>query len=132
MLAEGAFVNCESKQGVTVSKRLKSVISELRPLQRLLLKEKVDPRVLSDFRDALNRLRNTAWAAQQSAAARLYENSPVSVTSLLTSERIRAAYQLCCTIHEDLHRDDVPFQKGQLSELYNVATRLVKELKERL
>lgn len=125
-------MNCESKQRVAVSKRLKSVISELRPLQKLLVNEKVDPRVLTDFRDALNRLRNTAWAAQQSAAARMYENSPVSVTSLLTSERIRAAYQLCCTIHEDLHRDDVPFHKGQLSELYSVATRLVEELKERL
>jgi len=125
-------VNCESKQTATVSKRLKSVISELRPLQRLLVNEKVDPRVLTDFRDALNRVRNTAWAAQQSAASNMYESSPVSVTSLLTSERIRAAYQLCCTIHDDLHRDDVPFQKGQLSELYSVATRLVEELKGRL
>ena len=125
-------MNCESKQGVSVSKRLKSVISELRPLQKSLTSEKVDPRVLTDFRDALNRVRNTAWAAQQSAAARLYESSPVSVPSLLTTERIRAAYQLCCHIHDDLHRDDVPFQKGQLSELYSVAARLVEDLKERL
>lgn len=125
-------MNCESKQTVNVSRRLKNVITELRPLQKLLVNEKVDPRVLTDFRDALNRLRNTAWAAQQSASAQMYENNPVSVSSLLTSERIRAAYQLCCTIHDDLHRDDVPFQKGQLSELYNVAARLVDDLKERL
>jgi hypothetical protein len=72
--------------------------------------EKVDPRVLTDFRDALNRVRNTAWAAQQCAAASMYESSPVSVSSLLTSERIRAAYQLCCAIHDDLSRDDIPFQ----------------------
>lgn len=125
-------MHCESKQNVTVSKRLKSVITELRPLQKLLVNEKVDPRVLTDFRDALNRVRNTAWAAQQSAADPMYESNPVSVTSLLTSERIRAAYQLCCTIHDDLHRDDVLFQRGQLSELYTVAARLVDELKERL
>ena len=125
-------MNCESKQGITVSKRLKNVMTELRPLQKLLVNEKVDPRVLTDFRDALNRVRNTAWAAQQSAAAAMYESSPVSVPSLLTSERIRAAYQLCCTIHDDLHRDDVPFQKGQLSELYTVAARLVDDLKVRL
>jgi hypothetical protein len=125
-------VTGESKQTVTVSKRLKSVIKELRPLQKLLVNESVDPRVLTDFRDALNRLRNTAWAAQQSAAARMNESSQVSVTSLLTSERIRAAYQLCCTIHEDLHREDIPFQKGQLTELYGVVSRLVTELKGRL
>jgi hypothetical protein len=125
-------VNCEAKQGMSVSKRLKSVMTELRPLQKLLVSEKVDPRVLTDFRDALNRVRNTAWAAQQSASAPMYESNPVSVTSLLTSERIRAAYQLCCTIHAHLHRDDVPFQRGQLSELYTVAARLVEELKGRL
>ena|ERR1700751_956260 len=126
----GIFVNCEAKQRATVSKRLKSVITELRPLQKLLVSEKVDPRVLTDFRDALNRVRNTAWAAQQCAAASMYESSPVSVSS--TSERIRAAYQLCCTLHDDLNRDDVPFQRGQLTELYSVASRLVDELKERL
>jgi hypothetical protein len=128
----GVFVNCASTQSVTVSRRLKSVIKELRPLQKLLVSERVDSRVLTDFRDALNRVRNTAWAAQQCAEAGVGESSSVSVTSLLTSERIRAAYQLCCTIHEDLHRDDVPFQKGQLSELYIVAARLVEELKTRL
>jgi hypothetical protein len=128
----GIFVNGEAKHRVSVSRRLKSVIAELRPLQKLLVREKVDPRVLTDFRDALNRVRNTAWAAQQSAAAPMYESNPVSVTSLLTSERIRAAYQLCCTIHDDLHRDDVPFQRGQLSELYTVAARLVDVLKGRL
>lgn len=123
---------CESKHRVAVSKRLKSAIRELRPLQKLLVSEKVDARVLTDFRDALNRVRNTAWAAQQSAAAQMNEGAPVGVASLLTSERIRAAYQLCCTIHDDLHRDDVRFQRGQLSELYSVAERLVAELKERL
>ena len=122
---------CESKQRVSVSKRLKSAIRELRPLQRLLVSEQVDPRVLTDFRDALNRVRNTAWAAQQSAAAQVCDD-PVSVTSLLSSERIRAAYQLCCTIHDDLRRDDIRFQRGQLSELHSVAARLVEELKGRL
>ena len=127
-------VSCESKQRVGVSRRLKSAIRELRPLQKLLANETetVDPRVLTDFRDAINRVRNTAWAAQQSALAREHESGPESVTSLLTSERIRAAYQLCCTIHDDLHRDDIPFQKGQLSELYSVAARLVEELKGRI
>jgi hypothetical protein len=125
-------VICESKQRVSVSKRLKSAIRELKPLQKLLVSEEVDPRVLTDFRDALNRMRNTAWAAQQSAAAQMCEGSPVSVPSLLTSERIRAAYQLCCALHDDLHRDDIRFQRGQLSELHSVAARLVEELKERL
>jgi hypothetical protein len=92
----------------------------------------VDPRVLADFRDALNRIRNTAWAAQQSANAPLFDQGATTVASYLTAERIRAAYQLCRSLHDDVCRDDIEFQKGPLVELYCVAKILVDELKERL
>jgi hypothetical protein len=129
---ESTVVKCKPMPNVTVSVRLKSAISELRRLQKLLLSEEVDARILSDFRDALNRVRNTAWAAQQSLASKLFDKGPTDVVSLLASERIRAAYQLCRSIEEDLTSDDIQFQKGQLSELHSVAARLVEQLKTRL
>jgi hypothetical protein len=81
-----------------VSMRFKSAIKELQGLHKLLGRDDVDPRVLVDFRDALNRVRNTAWAAQQSAAHKLFDQGPTSMASLLPSERVRAAYQLCRSI----------------------------------
>jgi hypothetical protein len=113
-----------------VSLRVRSAINELRALHRLLRCEDVDPRLLSDFRDALNRVRNTAWAAQQSAANKLLEKGPTSVASLLASERVRAAYQLCRSLREDLEGDDIEFQKGQLAELYGVVNELTAQLKK--
>jgi hypothetical protein len=104
----------------------------LTALHEPLLSGVIDPRVLADFRDALNRIRNTAWAAQQSANAPLFDQGATTVASYLTSERIRAAYQLCRSLHGDICRDDVEFQKGQLVELYGVAKTLVEKLKERL
>lgn len=118
--------------GTNVSQRVASAITELTALQEPLLSGEVDPRVLTDFRDALNRVRNTAWAAQQSAAAGLFDDGASKVAALLVSERIRAAYQLCRSLRDDVCRDDIDFQKGQLLELYGVAKILVKELKERL
>ncbi len=115
-----------------VSERLASAITELRALQEPLLTATVDPRVLTDFRDALNRIRNTAWAAQQSANAPLFDQGATTVASYLTAERIRAAYQLCRSLHDDVHRDDIKFQKGPLVELYGVAKTLVEDLKDRL
>ncbi len=115
-----------------VSARLASAITELRALQEPLLCGEVDPRVLSDFRDALNRVRNTAWAAQQSANAPLYDEGATTVASYLTAERVRAAYQLCRSLHDDVCRDDIDFQKGPLAELYGAAKTLVDELKVRL
>lgn len=120
----------KSAKNPAVSVRLRSAIGELRALLELLRCDDLDPRVLDDFRDALNRVRNTAWAAQQSAANKLFDQGPTNMDSLLASERVRAAYQLCRAIREDLEGENIQFQKGQLTELYGVATRLTKHLKE--
>jgi len=92
----------------------------------------VDSETLVDFRDALNRLRNTAWAAQQSASAPFLEDGGTTVASFLALERVRVAYQLCQSIRDDVRREDITLQKGSLVELYGVAKGLVDELKDRL
>jgi hypothetical protein len=119
----------ESAKNPAVSLRLTNAIGELSSLLELLRSDDLDPRVLADFRDALNRVRNTAWAAQQAAENKLFEHGPTNMDSLLASERVRAAYQLCLSIREDLEDDNTQFQKGQLTELYGVATKLTKHLK---
>jgi len=123
-------VKSRSAKNPSVSVRLQSAIKELQSLHKLLSCDDVDPRVLGDFRDALNRVRNTAWAAQQAAANRFLEQGPTRMASLLAYERVRAAYQLCRSILEDLQGEDIQFQKGQLIELYGVATQLTAQLKE--
>lgn len=122
----------EAVPRANVSERLACAIAELRALQEPLLSGEFDPRVLADFRDALNRIRNTAWAAQQSANAPLFDQGATTVASYLTAERIRAAYQLCRSLHEDVCRDDIELQKGPLVELYGAAKTLVKELEGKL
>jgi hypothetical protein len=115
-----------------VSEKLKVAIGDLRVLQNLLCADDLDPRLLSDFRDVLNRIRNVAWAAQQAVAARLSGHGSGGVGSLLAAERIRATYQLCRALQEDLGRDGIEFQKGQLFELHAVATALTRQLSDRM
>jgi hypothetical protein len=121
-----------SSHSDAVSPRIEATITELRNLHKVLLSEDLDARVLTDFRDALNRIRNTAWAAQQSINAKLSDVPTSDVHSLLASERVRAAYQLCRAIQEDLKDDEVQYQKGQLTELDHVATELRNELEKKL
>ncbi|HET9408723.1 MAG TPA: hypothetical protein VFO39_15885 [Candidatus Sulfotelmatobacter sp.] len=117
---------------VKVDERLESAIVELLALQEVLSDDEVDPRVLRDFRDALNRVRNTAWAAQQFVLSKLYDEGPSGLTSFLASERVRAAFQLCRSVHDDLQREEVQFKKGQLVELHGIIQQLAKDLKARL
>jgi hypothetical protein len=113
-----------------VRSHLEKGISELQGLQTLLLSNEVDPDVLADFRDALNRIRNTAWAAQQYIVRKETNQESTSLLSLLAGERIRAAFQLCQALSDDLKRTDVEFQRGSLVQLRQVTKTLTEQLKE--
>jgi hypothetical protein len=112
-----------------VRAHLEKGISELQNLHKLLLSSEVDPDVLSDFRDALNRVRNTAWAAQQYVIQKESGQDSTSVHSLLAGERIRAAYQLGQALTDDLKRNDIKFQRGSLAQLQQVTKALTDQLK---
>src|ERR1039458_3604803 len=112
-----------------VRSRLEKGISELQGLHDLLLSSEVDRDVLADFRDALNRVRNTAWVAQQYVIRKESDQGSTGVLSLLAGERIRAAYQLCQALADDLEGTDIKFQRGSLVELYEATKTLTERLK---
>jgi hypothetical protein len=118
----------ESTGGSNARSPLDQAIVELQRLHEVLLAGDLEPRVLADFRDALNRVRNTAWAAQQYMACKETEQDSGSVLSLLVGERIRVTYQLCQAISEDLKRPDIEFQAGSLIQLYEVTKALTEQL----
>lgn len=122
-------MSAASPQVITVSGRLKSAVEELRRVDRLLMGgADLDPRILSDFRHALNRVRNTAWSAQQYLTLKDTQQDSDSVVSLLAGERIRAMYQLCQSLVSDLDSTDVRFQTGQLAELQTAIQNLSDHL----
>ena len=125
-------MTCESAPKSGIDTRLENAIIELLALQELLSVDKVDGRLLTDFRDALNHVRNTAWAVQQFIVSQLSDQGPAALTSFLAAERVRAAFHLCRSVQRDLARDDIQFQKGQLAELHAVVAELLGHLKPRV
>jgi hypothetical protein len=121
-------VTSESTGGSSPPSPLEQAIVELQRLHEVLLSGDLDPQILADFRDALNRVRNTAWAAQQYVAFKETEQDSGSVLSLLVGERIRVTYQLCQAISDDLKRTDIEFQTGSLVQLYEVTKALTEQL----
>ncbi|MGZ4813583.1 MAG: hypothetical protein ACXVZM_08435 [Terriglobales bacterium] len=114
---------------ISVSERLQGVTSELREVEAMLhASADLDARILSDFRDAVNRVRTAAWAVQQYAETTCSEQNPSTVLSLLAGERVRAAYQLCRAIQYDLDKLDLRFQPGPLIQLRDATQDLLKKL----
>lgn len=113
-----------------ITNRVASAITELRNLQELLASEDVDSRLLTDFRDALNRTRNTAWGVQQYLSCRSIQADSTTLMQILAVERIRVAYQLGQAVLRDLHATDLKLQPRQLVELYKVMKGLTSRLAE--
>jgi len=107
---------------------LEQAIVELQRLHEVLLSGDLEPRVLTDFRDALNRVRTAAWAAQQYVIRKETEQDSGSVLSLLAGERLRVTYQLCQAISDDLKRTDIDFQAGSLVQLREATKALTEQL----
>jgi hypothetical protein len=131
IMSEAGAAKCESPGAATVSRRLAKAIPELRRLQNLLVSgEDLDPRILTDFRDALNHVRNTAWSAHHYIASQNTDQDASSVLSVLAGERVRVAYQLCQTIQADLKSSDIKFQAGQLIQLSLAPKALIEQIAE--
>jgi len=124
-------VSSSSCGNVSISLRLQNVTNELRQIQDVLVSEKeLDSRILSDFRDAVNRVRNTAWGLEQYANSKTAETDPNAVLTVLAGERVRVAYQLCKHVQSDLANPEIQFQKGRLLHLRDATQELALQLGE--
>jgi hypothetical protein len=123
-------MNSGAGTATDTSDRLKAAIAELGGIQSLLVAGELDPRILTDFRDAVNRIRNTAWAAYQYTESKITGNDSRSIISIVAGERIRAAYQLCQAIQNDLDTTDVHLQAGQLIQLHAATKSLTDKLSD--
>lgn len=123
-------MNPNANAATDTAERLKTAIEELSGIQSLLVAGELDPRILADFRDAVNRVRNTAWAASQYAESKITGKDSGNIISLAAAERMRATYQLCQAIQEDLASTDVHLQIGQLIQLHAATKSLTDKLDE--
>lgn len=111
-----------------VSERVQSLTAELQELEKLVLAGDCAPRVLSEFRTAIDNIRQTAWAVQQWTALQEQQRDPYTVLDILSKERVRRATQLTRDLTVDLECLDVTFDTEGLAELF----RSIAALHERL
>jgi hypothetical protein len=81
--------------------QLKKTCADLVRLECDMRSGPIDPRILSEFRDAVDHVRKTAWAVQEWQERQSRHHDAHTVLPLLTAERIRRATQLCEAITAD-------------------------------
>jgi hypothetical protein len=110
----------------SISDRLLAATSELQELEKLVLSGDFSPRVLSDFRSAVDNVRQTAWAVQNWIGLKEQKRDPYSVLSALSEERVRRATQIARDLTVDLQSLEVGLETEGLAELL----RAVEGLRE--
>ena len=113
-----------------LAERLRNITEDLKQVESVLVSERLDSAVLTDFRDAVNRVRTTAWAVQQYLDSDTNAEQSASVLALLANERVRVTYRLCRVIDADLANYEM--SSGTLVQLYLATQDLAQRLSEQL
>jgi len=118
----------ETFWGVTF--RLKMAIDDLLKLEKAIRSVGMDPRVLREFRDAVDYVRKTAWALQELQERQVQQRDTATVRSLLTDERVRRATQLSKALVSDLDSHEVTDGTAGAAELFRAIEGLYRRLAE--
>src|SRR5258708_25290335 len=110
--------------------RLKKTSAELVRLHHAMQSGNIDPRILREFRDAVDYVRKTAWAAEEWQERQLQKRDPQTVLPLITAERIRRATQLSDAISDDLAAHEVSSETTGMAELFRSLGRLHQNLSD--
>jgi len=107
-----------------VNFQLRKTSADLVKIEHAIKSGGVDPRILTEFRDAVDYVRKTAWAVQEWQERRLQKHDPQTVLPLLTTERIRRATQLNKAISVDLAAHDVTRETVGIDEYFETVESL--------
>jgi hypothetical protein len=88
----------------------------------------VEPRILREFRDAVDYVRKTAWAVQEWQERQLKQHDPQTVLPLITAERIRRVTQLSQAVLADLAAREVSRDTAGIDELFRAVESLYRRM----
>ena len=112
----------------TIPSQIMRMITELNELEQHLVKEKVDPRLIAQFHDAMEHTRQTAWTVQQWVDLRASGSDPFEVLPQLEAERMHLLMKLSKNVVADIDSTSInEFTEG-LGELYQSVQQLYKSL----
>ena len=104
--------------------QLKKACADLVRLEYDMRSGPIDPRILTEFRDAVDNVRKTAWAVQEWQERQSRHHDAHTVLPLVTAERIRRATQLCDAITRDSAAHEVTRETVGIDEFFRAVARV--------
>jgi hypothetical protein len=115
-----------------VNFQLKKTSADLAKIEQTIRSGGIAPSILTEFRDAVDHVRRTAWAVQEWQERQLLNRDPQTVLPLITTERIRRATQLSKAITLDLAAQEVTRDTAGIDELLQAVDSLQQRVADLL
>src|SRR6267378_39626 len=120
------FVPSETLWGKNL--QLKKTSEDLVRLEYDMRSGPFDPRILREFRDAVDNVRKTSSAVQEWQERQSRQHDPLTVLPLLTAEGIRRATQLCDAITAGVAANEVARETVGIDEFSRAIERVHQSL----
>ena len=112
----------------SISARLQAATDELQALEQLVIAGDTSPRVLNEFRSAVDSIRKTTWAVQQWTDLQGQHRDPYTLLDKLSEERVRRATRLAKDLTTDLESLELGLETKGLADLFHA----IEDLHQRL
>ncbi|HWZ44376.1 MAG TPA: PilZ domain-containing protein [Candidatus Saccharimonadales bacterium] len=116
------------QKSVAIATQIMTAIAQLTELEQNLVKDKVDPRLIAQFHDAMEHTRQTAWTVQQWVDLHAGSGDPFEVLPQLEAERMHMLIKLSRNVIADIDSTSInEFTEG-IGELNDMMQQLHKRL----
>jgi hypothetical protein len=119
-----------SKMSSQMSTQITRTIEELNQVEQGLVIDKVDPRVIAQFHDAVEHLRQTAWSVVQWVDLNSSGGDPFEVLPQLEAERMHMLRKLAHNVTADLDSGSVTRFTEGISNIYEEVQALYRGLRK--
>jgi hypothetical protein len=112
----------------SISARLQAATDELQALEQLVVSGDTSPRVLSEFRSAVDSIRQTTWAIQRWTDLQQQHQNPYTLLDKLSEHRVRRATKIAKDLTTDLESLELGLETEGLVDLFHAIEGLYQRL----
>lgn len=105
-------------------------MAELNQVEQGLVIDKVDPRIIAQFHDSVEHMRQTAWSVVQWVELLSNGGDPFEVLPQLEAERMHMLRKLAHNVTADLDSGSITRYTEGISEIYEVVQTLYRGLRK--
>jgi PilZ domain-containing protein len=113
-----------------MSTQITRTISELNQVEQQLVVDRVDPRIIAQFHDAVEHIRQTARSAGQWVELNSAGGDPFEVLPQLEAERMHMLRKLAHNVTADLDSGSITRYTEGISDVYEVVQALYRGLRK--